>query len=102
MEEIFGEIEDEHDEPEEDELLARRVDENTRLFSARWEVDDLNEEFKLALPEGEYTTLGGLILHFAESIPAETETLDIEDYRFIITKASENKVDEVKIHRRPQ
>ncbi|MEM7038047.1 MAG: hemolysin family protein [Bacteroidota bacterium] len=102
VEEVFGEIEDEHDEPEEDELLARRIDENNWLFSARWEVDALNEEYELGLPEGEYTTLGGLILHLAESIPAKNETLDIEGYRFIITSASANKVDEIKIQRRAQ
>lgn len=101
VEEVFGEIEDEHDEMEEDELLAKRLNENTWLLSARHDVDDLNEDFNLGLPEGDYTTLGGLIMHFAESIPAENEVVEVENFRFIIVEGTDRKLTTIKVERRP-
>lgn len=100
VEEVFGEIEDEHDEPEEDELLAKQIDENTWLFHARHEVDYLNETYELELPEGDYTTLGGLVIQYAESIPEANETVDIDGYRFVVTDAADNKVNIVRVIRR--
>lgn len=99
VEEVFGEIQDEHDEPEEDELLAEQVDEKTWIMGARNDVDDVNEAFDLKLPEGDYTTLGGLIIHYAESIPKEKEEILIGDYNIVILEATETKVDKVKIIR---
>ena len=80
VEEVFGEIEDEHDVPEEEELLAKQLDENTWLFSARCEVDEVNKEFELDLPEGEYNTLSGLVMFVAEDIPEVNAVLQMEAY----------------------
>ena len=99
VEEVFGEIEDEYDEPEEDDLVSEKVDEKTWIMSTRHEVDDLNEEWGLQLPEGDYTTLGGLVIHYAESIPNEGEIIEIENYAFTILEAMETKVEKVKIVR---
>lgn len=99
VEEVFGDIEDEHDEPEEEELLAKEIEPNVWLFSARWEVDDLNENHNLGLPEGEYNTLGGMIIHHLEAIPAANDSIELANYRFIITDASENKVNIVRVER---
>jgi putative hemolysin len=99
VEEVFGDIQDEHDEPEDDELLAKQIDENTWLFSARHHVDDLNEEFHLSLPEGEYNTLGGLVIQYADAIPAVNDVIEIEGYRLEVTEADDNRVNVVKLHR---
>lgn len=101
VEVVFGEIEDEHDEPEEDDLLAKQVDENTWLLSARHEVKDLNEEWKLGLPEGdgEYSTLAGLIIHHLEAIPDVNDIVEIPGFKIVITDASDNKLNIVKVER---
>lgn len=101
VEEVFGEIEDEHDEQEEEELMAKKIGDNTWLFSARHDVDDLNEEYNLGLPEGEYTTLGGLIMHYAESIPAIKEVVEVENFRFVIIEGSDRKLTTVKLEKKP-
>jgi putative hemolysin len=99
VEEVFGDIQDEHDESEEEDLLAKKIDEHTWLFNARLEIDDLNETWGLDLPYGEYNTLGGLIIHHEESIPAVNDTVQIGHFRFVITDASENKVNIVRVER---
>lgn len=99
VEEVFGDIEDEHDEPEDDELLAKQLDEHTWLFSARHDVDDLNEEYNLDLPEGEYNTLAGLVIQYADAIPAVNDVIEIEGYRLEVTEAEDNRVNVVKLHR---
>lgn len=93
VEEIFGEIEDEHDE---EELIEQRLDKNTFLFSARLEIDYLNQAYNLKLPENEeYETLAGLIIDENEDLPEEGETLKIGEYTVEIRKVSENKIEEV-------
>ena len=99
VEEVFGDIEDEHDEPEEDILLAKTIDDNTWLFSARHNVDDLTEEYGLELPEGDYNTLGGLVIQYAEAIPAANDVVEIDGYRLEVTEAEDNRVTVVKVHR---
>lgn len=101
VEEVFGEIDDEHDEPNEDDLLAKQLDENTWLISTRWEVYDVNKEFGLELPEGDYNTVSGLLMFHAEDIPAENDVILIGNYTFTVTEASQNKVEVVKLHRKP-
>ena len=101
VEEVFGDIEDEHDEDEEGELFAREVDENTWEFSGRWEVDDINQEYGLELPEhdGDYATLSGLALHYLERFPKVGEKLVVGDYTLMVIRASANTVEIVRVHR---
>jgi CBS domain containing-hemolysin-like protein len=95
VEELFGEIEDEHDNID---LLELQIDENNYQFSARLEVDYINETYKLNLPEGEnYETLGGLIMSYAEEIPEQAEIIIIDNYKIKILEASNNKIDLVEL-----
>ncbi|MBJ10979.1 MAG: hemolysin [Flavobacteriales bacterium] len=93
MEEIFGEIEDEHDE----ELLTEEILSSGDLFlSARLEVDYLNEKYNLDLPESEaYETLGGLIVENFESIPNEGAEITIGNYTFKAEQVSETRIEKV-------
>ncbi|WP_282071584.1 hemolysin family protein [Polaribacter atrinae] len=95
VEELFGEIEDEHDTQE---FLEKRISETEFNFSARLEVDYLNEEYSLNIPKSEaYETLGGFIIEQTESIPMENEVVDIEDFEIKILKMSSAKIEEVRL-----
>lgn len=95
VEELFGEIEDEHDS---DELIDNQLNDTEFKLSARLEVDTINEKYKLNLPENEnYETLGGLIVHETQDLPEEGETVDIENYTFTILETSNNKIDLVHL-----
>lgn len=94
IEEIFGEIEDEHDE---DDLVEQKLDEHTYLFSARHEIDYLNEEYGWNLPVGEYETLSGLILSCTENFPEEGDAIIISGFTFVIQSTEDNRIDTVKI-----
>ena len=95
VEEIFGEIDDEYDVEEEVEKV---VGDNTFVFSARLEIDYLNDTYKLDLPvSDDYETLAGMILHYCESIPEQGQVLEIGNYRVKILKASHMKLDEVEL-----
>ncbi len=95
IEELFGEIEDEHDSLA---LVEQEIAENRWHFSARLEVDYLNETYKLDLPEGEqYETLGGLIVHVAEEIPEQGEVIDIEHYTIKMLEVSNTKIELVEL-----
>ncbi|HRP60530.1 MAG TPA: transporter associated domain-containing protein, partial [Vicingus sp.] len=95
IEEIFGEIEDEHDV---EELIELQVDDDTFLFSAKTEIDYINDKYKLNLPESEeYETLGGLIFYKHESIPEKDEIITISNYRFKIEEVSNNKIELVRV-----
>jgi putative hemolysin len=95
MEEIFGEIEDEFDE---EEMIEKIVRPGEYIFSARLEIDYLNDKYKLGLPESEdYETLAGLIINDHESIPAEGESILIKPFRFDILQATEARIDLVKM-----
>jgi len=94
IEEIFGEIEDEHDN---DDLIEQKIDEHTFLLSARLEVDYLNDHFGLNLPIGEYETLGGLILAYTEDFPKSGETIVISPFTFVIQKTEKKRIDTVKL-----
>jgi len=96
IEEIFGEIEDEHDK---EDWLEEKINEHEYRFSARADIDYLNEEYDLELPESEsYETLGGLILNELESIPEVGETVKLEDHTFIIEQVSDRRIEVVRIH----
>ncbi|MEJ4088612.1 hemolysin family protein [Galbibacter orientalis] len=95
VEELFGEIEDEHDSVA---LTEEQVSNNEFKFSARLEVDYINEEYKLNLPEGEnYETLGGLIVSNIGEIPSKNEVVVVEDYQFTILEVSNTKIDLVSL-----
>lgn len=95
VEEIFGEIEDEHDK---EDRIEERIGENEYRFSARLEVDYLNENYDLELPEDDdYETLGGLIIHLAESIPTEKEVISTAHFVFQIEKVSDKRIECVRV-----
>jgi putative hemolysin len=93
VEEIFGEIDDEHDN---ESLTENELEANTYLFSARLEIDYLNDKYAFLLPENEeYETLGGLIINRTGSIPEEGEEIEFEEFKIKVIKAGKNKVEEV-------
>ena len=96
VEELFGEIEDEHDNDE--QLIEQKIDEKTFLFSARLDVSYLNEEYKLEIPENDsYGTLGGFIVDFTKEIPKKGEQIEVENYQFTIEQATNKKIEVVKM-----
>ena len=93
VEELFGEIEDEHDVQE---LLEEQIDVSEYQLSARLEVDYLNETYDLKIPKEEaYETLGGFIIHHTENIPHQNEELTIANYQIKILKVSSSKIDHI-------
>ncbi len=95
IEQLFGEIEDEHDLDE--ELIDEIVEENTYLFSARLEVEYLNEKYNLEIPESDsYTTLGGFIVNYTKEIPLNEEKINIENFEIVIHSASNKKIELVR------
>ncbi len=95
VEELFGEIEDEHDSTD---LLEEQIGENSYKFSARLEVDYLNEQYKLELPESEeYETLGGLIVNETGEIPEKDTEIQIAQFVFNILEVSSTKIDVVSL-----
>ncbi|MFN3840202.1 MAG: hemolysin family protein [Cyclobacteriaceae bacterium] len=94
IEEIFGEIEDEHDQ---DDLVEQKLDDKTWLLSARLEIDYLNETYGWGLPAGEYETLGGLILAYAEDIPEAGETIVVPPFTFTVQSTLDNRIDTIKV-----
>lgn len=95
LEEIFGEINDEHDE---DDVVETKLDEHTYMFSGRAEVDDINEKFGLGLPTSDdYDTLAGLILREKKSIPAQGDVVTIEKFKMTIEQAGHATIDKVKL-----
>ncbi len=95
VEELFGEIEDEHDTAV---LIEERKDEGTYVFSARLEVDYINETYKLNIPEDEtYETLGGFIVNHTEEIPEQDELITIGLLQFKILEVSNTKIDLVEL-----
>ncbi|MDB2555415.1 hemolysin family protein [Flavobacteriaceae bacterium] len=95
VEELFGEIEDEHDVQE---LTDERITEIEFKFSARLEIDYLNEEYNLNIPKEEaYETLGGFIIDHTENIPEKGEVLEILDYEITILGVSSSKIEEIHL-----
>lgn len=94
VEELFGEIEDEHD--EEEVLPEEMLSENSYRFSAKLKVDYLNETYKLNIPESDsYSTLGGYIVSINSEIPQSGEEVKTENYSFLIEQGSQQKIDVV-------
>ena len=97
VEEIFGEIEDEHDSII---LEETKIDENTFIFSGRFEIDFLNQKYQLNLPESEdYETLNGLILFKHQSIPLVNENITLEGFNFLILEVNKTRIEKVQLLR---
>ena len=95
IEEIFGEIEDEHDK---DKEIEKKVSDNIYIFSAGLEIDYLNEKYKFNIPVlDDYETLAGFIIHNYQSIPIVNQNIVINHYIFTIIKSSGNRLDEIKM-----
>lgn len=94
IEEIFGEIEDEHDK---EDLREEQINDYEYIFSARLEVDYLNETYHLKLPEGDYETLGGLILDVHQSIPKEREEIKLHPYCFEVMGVDGARIKDVRL-----
>lgn len=94
IEEIFGEIEDEHDSEDLKEVVIKPGD---YIFSARLEVDYLNDTYQLNIPEGEYETLGGYIIHLYEDIPSLNSVIQEENLQFIVSKVENARILEVEV-----
>ncbi|HPW87215.1 MAG TPA: hemolysin family protein, partial [Chitinophagales bacterium] len=94
LEEIFGEIDDEYDK---DELVGNQLSKNEFILSGRLEIDRINEDYNLDLPEGDYDTLSGFIIDYHETIPEKNEVIEIGKYTFKIMDVSETKIETVKM-----
>ncbi len=95
VEEIFGDIEDEHDNSN---YVAKQISENEFILSARLEIDKVNEKFNVKLPESEeYMTIGGLILNYYQSFPKLNEVVTIGDFEFKIVKNTMTKIELVRL-----
>ena len=95
VEEIFGDIEDEHDSTK---YIATQIGENEYMLSARLEIDKVNDLFDLGLPESDdYMTVGGYILHEYQSFPKLNEVITIGRYEFRIIKSTMTKIELVKL-----
>jgi len=96
VEELFGEIEDEHD--SEEELVENKIDDLNYIFSTRLDVQYINETYKLNIPESDsYETLGGFIVDFSKEIPQKGAQITIGNFVFIIEEATNKKIELVKM-----
>ena len=96
IEELFGEIEDEHDGDE--KLVEKQLSENTYIFSARLDVEYLNQEYKLEIPENDsYETLGGFIVNTTKEIPQKGVEIRVNHFCFVIEEATNTKIEVVKM-----
>jgi CBS domain containing-hemolysin-like protein len=97
VEELFGEIEDEHDTIE---YTEEQIGPHTFLFSGRLEVDYLNEKYKLELPENdEYETLAGLVMSYTEEIPEVDTEIRLEKFVFTVIEVSQTRIEKVRLKR---
>ncbi|MDX1629771.1 MAG: transporter associated domain-containing protein, partial [Fulvivirga sp.] len=94
IEEIFGEIQDEHDD---EDWVEQQLSENTYLLSARHEIDFLNDKYGWNLPTGDYETLGGLILSITEDLPQKGESVMLTPFKFTIQSTQDIRIETVKL-----
>jgi CBS domain containing-hemolysin-like protein len=98
LEELFGEIEDEHDQ---EEHVERVIEEGQEyIFSGRLEVDYLNEKYHLDLPEGDYHTLSGYIVTQTGTIPEQNDELVFGGYKFVLELVSDTKIETIRMIRK--
>jgi putative hemolysin len=96
LEEIFGEIDDEYDRDDHKEV---KINNNHFIFSARHEIDYLNESFNLQIPEGEYETLGGYIIDRSGTIPVVGSIIQDQNWKYIVTKVENARLLEIELKR---
>lgn len=95
LEEIFGEIEDEHDQ---EEYIENQISDYEFVFSGRLELDYLNEKYEtLDFPEGEYHTLSGYIVMTTETIPKQGQVIELDGYEFRLVLVSDTKIETVRV-----
>ncbi len=94
MEEIFGEIEDEHDEQD---YIEQKLDDSNFMLSARLEIDYLNEKYNFGFPKGDYDTLGGFVLSITRNMPSINEDIMNDKFIFHIVSRDENKINLIKV-----
>ena len=94
IEEIFGEIRDEHDD---EDLIEEKLNDEQFVLSARNEIDYLNEKYLLQIPEGDYDTLGGYILEVNENIPSVNDVVIADQFEITILSLKDNRIDKVKL-----
>ncbi len=95
MEEIFGEIEDEHDS---NSLISQKLKNNEYLLSGRLEIDSANQQYDLGIPESDsYVTIAGFILHHYQDLPKLNEVIKIDNFSFRILRVTNNKIELVNL-----
>ncbi len=94
LEELFGEIEDEHDQ---EEHVETQLSPTEFIFSGRLEIDYLNEKYGLDFPEGDFHTLSGYLVMTTEAIPEQGDEIELNGYRFILELVSETKIETVRV-----
>ncbi len=94
LEEIFGEIDDEHDV---EEFINKQINENEFIFSGRLEIDHLNDEYDLGIPEGEYQTLSGYIVMTSGNIPETGDIIELNNFKLILELVSDTKIETVRL-----
>ncbi|MEM6377741.1 MAG: hemolysin family protein [Bacteroidota bacterium] len=99
LEELFGEIEDEHDQ---EEYIENQISETEFMFSGRLEISYLNEKYEaLDFPEGDYHTLSGYLVMTTEAIPKKGDELFLDGYRFLLEMVSDTKIEMVRVFKLP-
>jgi putative hemolysin len=95
VEKIFGEIQDEFDDTE--NWAERKIDDNNYILSARHEIEYLNDKYGWNLPEGDYDTLGGLVIHLNEDLPELNEVIQLPPFSFTILEMEDAKLNTIKV-----
>lgn len=96
LEEIFGEIEDEHDD---EGLIDQKISDDEFVFAGRMEIDFLNDKYDLQIPEGDYQTLSGYIILSEQNIPTEGDEIAIGEYLFLLESVSDTRIEKVRVRR---
>ncbi|MFA3783210.1 hemolysin family protein [Melioribacteraceae bacterium 4301-Me] len=94
IEELFGEIRDEFDA---DEQPVRKISDNVYILSGKAEIDFINEEYKLNIPEGDYETIAGFITYHTGRIPTKGESITVDRFNFLILKSDKTKIELIKM-----
>jgi CBS domain containing-hemolysin-like protein len=94
LEELFGEIKDEFDV---DEDICRKITSNSYIISGKVELDHINEKYELNIEEGDYETIAGYIISKLGRIPAQGETVEIDNYTILIARAASQKIELIKL-----